>query len=196
MEQEEKVGQEEKTGQEGKNPAKNEKVKWIVTLGLIAVVAIAIFLFANGGSDKGKDPYELFAWGTKQETVFRKLDKLNIDYKYNSDDNSVTFTYNGVQGCDRSGDATLKFGNSGVLKSVDVTVTFYNPYSIFEPDAEDMAVQYTIIELTLKDKYGEPIESDYGTKWKDGKWTILLGEPYKLKANGRIICTLSYYKNE
>lgn len=176
MEQEVRLHQEENPVQETNPVKKNGKMKRIIGLVVVLLVIAVVVFCASGESDEGKDIYEIFAWGTKIETVFKKLDSLNVDYNYLESDNEIKFAVDVVQGLEEGyGRAWLRFGNSGVLKSIKVEQRLYL-YDPFTYDGEidrlgEIEEKTTTIVETLTNKYGAPVEDN---KWQSKEWDIFL----------------------
>lgn len=161
----------------------NKKRRTILLASVVAVcfLAVLIFTVTVGQSSNGKDPYELFPWGTDKKKVLRQLDKLGIDYDCHNDE--LYFDVENVQGSNESGQAHLSFSAAGILKSISVKVDLY------DSNMSAMAVDLSLsargpIEDALNRKYALLERSEDGTtKWQNGTWIIELSNVHTYTYN-------------
>lgn len=195
--QEVKLPQEENTVQVTP-PAKKKRTILIVS-GCLLLAIILAALVSGWLSNKDKDPYELFAWGTKQEAVFEKLDKLNIDYEYDVIENELAFNCYDIQGSQAYGKAVMRFGKSGALKEIVVVVPSHYSYYDDKEKAEAIAkAQLDAAALTLTSKYGEPEENTVGKELLSYEWTAKTWSIYQSTLReeaGCLVWKLVFYKN-
>lgn len=178
MEQDNQVQMEQENQTQGAQitPASNDKKKrmfiivaaCVAAVIVLAIVAAAMMGGQSGAGDEGKDPYELFEWGAKRETVCKKLDEIN-EY-YDSSDDRLEIPMSDVQGSGASGRFTLLFGESGMLKKIFGTISF-GEYS-----SDDPFNQMSTIVDSFNRKY-KSIPDDDNIVWESKTWRITLKEP-------------------
>lgn len=161
---------------------KKKRTILIVVIAACLLVAIIIPIAVGQISNRNKDFYERFKWGTNREKVFRQLDKLGIDYDYDDGDNELNFYVENVQGSEANGRAYLRFSESGILKSVRVEIRLASNSGVGQNDHGTATATecMNLIINSLNKKYTLlEDESTYRTGiWQDGTWEIRLGKTY------------------
>lgn len=139
----------------------------IMALLLLAVVLVLLCACGqNEQSEVEKAPYELFEWGTQQQTVATKFDDLNWNYDLNSKSNTVGYrdrNFEGVKDADTY--IQFRFGKDDSLQEISAQIMLKTDQQID-----------TMAEV-LKDKFGAPqteenkiLERTNGARFVNIEW--------------------------